>query len=215
MERSGRSSWALARSLGAHVLALLSGGGVLLLAGTILAGTLPDDAKAAPVTLPALCDGWHRSAGGTDPIDLDLVRRAYRDLKSKFDHGVAQAPENFDAFLARPHRTGFPACRGSELREVKLKDAAPPGLAGRLLYFASLEDPGAFRAPREAMEAEGCVVLLLDAKRTADIGKFAERIGKPVYLASAELARALGVRCSGTLVRISEKGDAIELREGL
>lgn len=225
MERNNRRAWALTtwslttglltKGFGTHVLAALSGGTVLLLAGTILAGTLPDDGKEAAESLPALCDGWHKSGGGTDPIDLGEVERACRGLKSAFERGVAQAPKDFEAFLSRPHRVGLPACRGSGYREEKLKVDAPPGLAGRLLYFASLTDPGSFRVPREILDAEGSVILLLDAKRTADIGKLAGRIGKPVYLASADLARALGVRCSGTLVRISEKGDTLELREGL
>lgn len=205
----------LAGRLGAHLLAGLSGGGVLLLAGTIFAGALPDEGKTEAEAPPALCDAWHKGAGPSDPIDLGLVREAYRDLKAKFDRGVAQGSRDLEAFLARPHRTGFPACRGFGSRKETLKDVAPPGLAGRVLYFASLAEPGDFRLPREAMEAEGRVVLLLDAKRVSDIGKVAHRIGKPLYLASAELARALGVRCSGTLARISEKGDAIELHEGL
>ncbi len=220
MERSNRRAWPLTtgpltKGFGTHLLAALSGGTVLLLAGTILAGSLPNDGKEAAESVPALCDGWHKSGGGTDPIDLAEVQRAYRDLKSTFDRGVAQAPKDFEAFLSQPHHVGLPACRGSGYRQEKLKVDAPPGLAGRLLYFTSLSDSESFRAPREALDAEGCVILLLDTKRPAEIGKLAGQIGKPVYLASADLARALGVRCSGTLVRISEKGDTLELREGL
>lgn len=216
MERSSRrSSWPLAGRLGAHVLAGLSGGGVLLLAGTILAGTLPDEERAESEVPLALCDAWHKGAGATDPVDLGEVREAYRALKSKFDQGVAHAPKDLDAYMGRPHRTGLPACRGSVVREEHLKIGVPPGLAGRVLYFASLSDPEGFHFPREVQDVEGLVILLLDAGRISDLGKVADRIGKPVYLASAELAGALGVRCSGTLVRISEKGDDIELREGL
>lgn len=194
---------------------LLLIGGVLGLAGTILAGTAPDDGTTKREPLPDLCQGWHRGAGATETVDLAEIRKSYLGLKTKLDRGIARASENFEEFLERPHRTGLPACRGTSRREERLKDAAPPGLAGRVLYFASLDDAATFRAPREAIEAEGCVTLLLDARRVGEIGKLSERIRKPVYLASAELARALGVRCSGTLVRISEKGETIELHEGL
>lgn len=215
MGRRSRSPWALRGVLGTHIACVFSAGILLLLARSILEGTFLGDGEGAPDGALPLCEGWHKGSGGTDPIDLAEVRRAYRDLKARFDRGVAQAPKDLEAFLDRPHRTDLPACGAAGSRQERLKDGSPPGLAGRALYFATLDDPRAFRMPREVKDQEGCVILLLGAQKVADVGKLAEQVGRPVYLVGADFAKALHVRCAGTLVRVSEKGDAVELHEGL
>jgi hypothetical protein len=162
---------------------------------------------------PALCDGWHRGAGKTDPVDLGAVRKAYDDLRRRMTARMERIGADATNLLDRPHRSGLPACRGGAVRveSLNLPDAAH--LKGLTLAFVSVRD-AALRLPDQVRDDPQALVFILDCPSIRDLGEISKSLGRPVYLAEAPFARALGVRCSNTWVRISAKGDTVEIHEG-
>ena len=162
---------------------------------------------------PALCGGWHRGAGKTDPVDLGAVRKAYEDLRRGMTAGVERIGIDAAQVLERPHRSGLPACRAKTVRieRLNLPDAAR--LRGQTLAFVSVRN-ATVHLPAEVRDEPSALVFILDCPRIRDLAEVSKTVGRPVYLAEAPFARALGVRCSNTWVRISPKGDTVEIHEG-
>ncbi len=163
---------------------------------------------------PKACARWHRGAGETAPIDLSAVRRAYANLASKLNASLAKSRTELPDILERPHRTSLPRCAGQGARTVKLKDGVGPRLSGLHLYFGLLGTPDRFILPRALAEDPQASIFLLGCERLADAGELSRRLKRPVHLAKDEFARALGVRCAGTRVKVSAKGEEVELHEG-
>ena len=170
---------------------------------------------AATEDPPALCDGWHRGTGRTEPVDLGAVRKAYDDLRRRMTANIERIGTDAAGLLDRPHRSGLPACRAKSVRveSLSLPDAAR--LKGLVMAFVSIAGNGRpLRLPSEVRDDPRSLVFILDCPSIRDLGDISKAVGKPVYLAEAPFARALGVRCSNTWVRISAKGDTVEIHEG-
>ena len=181
--------------------------GILLLAGSLLAG----DGRRR--NLPSLCGALHAGGGALEPLEPGEVRKAYRDLKARLENALARAPEELSDFLSRPHGREFPSCVARTRRIEPLGGVDLAALPGALLYVVSLENPERLRLPKEILDAEEAAIGLLSARKVSDAARLAERWRRPVHLVSPDLARKLGVRCSGTLLRVLEKGEALELWE--
>ena len=162
---------------------------------------------------PALCGGWHRGTGRTEPVDLGAVRKAYDDLRRRMAAGVERIGTEAAGILDRPHRSGLPACRTKSVRVESLNLPDRARLKGLTLAFIALRD-AALRLPDEVRDDPRALVFILDCPSIRDLGEISKSLGKPVYLAEAPFARALGVRCSNTWLRISGKGDTVEIHEG-
>lgn len=186
---------------------LAGAAGIFLLAGSLLGG---DGGRRK---LPPLCGAAHPGGGALESLDLAEVRRAYRDLKARLESALGRAPAELSDFLSRPHGTEFPSCIARTRRIERLEGSERAALPWPVLYFVSLEDPERFRIPKEVLESEEAAIALLSARRVADAARLAERSGRPVHLVSPDLARTLGVRCSGTLIRVAGKGESLELSE--
>lgn len=172
------------------------------------------EAIAQEAQTPMTCARWHRGAGETSPIDLSAVRRAYANLTSKLDASLAKSRTDLPDILEKPHRTSLPRCASQGARTVKLKEGVGPRLAGLHLYFGLLGTPDRFILPRAIAEDAQASIFLLGCERLADAGELSRRLKRPVHLAREEFARALGVRCAGTRVKVSANGEEVELHEG-
>jgi hypothetical protein len=160
----------------------------------------------------ALCDRWHRGAGETSALDLGQVKAAYRTIASKLESKMAALQAERIDLEARAWGSAFPACRTGTRRVERLKEAVPR-LAGARFYFTSIDDPSRFRLPATVEKDPDTLVFVLACRRLSDLEEVGRK-GRKLQLASPEFAKALGVRCAGTRVLVSEKGDEIELYEG-
>ena len=163
---------------------------------------------------PAPCGRWHRGGGDSQPIDLDAVRRSYRELASKLDSSLAKVQAEAPKLLDRPHRTGLAKCVRPAVRIEKLAGGGDGRLAQQRFYFGALGDPERFRLPAPIESDPGALVFLLECARLRDVGDLSRRLGRPVHLATEVFAKALGVGCAGSRVQVSEKGDEVEIHEG-
>lgn len=120
----------------------------------------------------------HPSRGGTVPVSMERVRKARKDVETRF----AAAADRAAGFRAdRPFDAALPACGARRTRRVKTD--APAALVGRSISFAP---EGAFAAAdlRVATSARSLAALEADA------------------LADPALSERLDVRCRPTLVRV-------------
>jgi hypothetical protein len=165
--------------------------------------------------LARLCGRRHPGGGESSSLDLGAVRKAYRDLEGQLGKSFERKGPESALSLDRPYDAGLPACRSGSVRTRVLASGEASQLRGRVLYFTEI--PGAGRPlelPGEIAKNRGAEILVLRARSLESLPKIAETLGRPVSLAGAEFARALGVRCTNTWVQVSEKGDELELHEG-
>lgn len=162
-----------------------------------------------------LCGEWHRAGGETVALDLERVKRSYLDLGTRLAKSLdARGPvlgSGIDP--GRPYDAGLPACREEATRTVAVPAEKGGRLRGRTLVFLSAEDPARVELPPELEKEKALEILVVRARSLSDLPRIARRLGRPVGLGTAELARALGVRCATTWARVTEKGDAIVLHE--
>jgi hypothetical protein len=207
-----------------HLLRELAGIGLPALLAAVLFAALPADSRSqgdraqAPKKTEAapLCDEWHRGSGATAPLDLDVVKQAYADLKTRVAKSLGGATAVAPPDLPdknRSYDTGLPACRGEATRTQALPAALTSRFPGKLLYFISASDLGRLRLPPEIEHSQAAEILVVRASHLADLPEIARRLGRPVSLGTAEFAKALGIRCANTWLRISEKGEGSELHE--
>ena len=82
------------------------------------------------------------------------------------------------------------------------------------MYFMDARDSRRLRLPKEVEGDLGVEIFILECRSLRDLPEISKRLKRPVNLATAVFARALGVRCSNTLIRISERGDEVHVHEG-
>lgn len=210
------------RCLGAErLLREVLGIGLPALLGAGLFFVLPADSRsqgdpadgAKKIEAAPLCDQWHRGSGPAAPLDLDVIKRAYGDLKTRvaksLDRAVAAPAQGLD----QAYDAGLPTCRGEATRTQVLPPAQASRFRGKLIFFVSVADPGRLHLPPEIEADQGAEILVVRTRHLSDLPEIARRLGRPVSLGTAEFAKALGVRCASTWLRISEKGEGSELHE--
>ena len=168
----------------------------------------PKDAPAEP------CGTWHRGGGETSPVDLASVRRAYKALAAQVTRSVDRLAIDVSNQFEQPFDSGLPACRGQSVRFASLPADRGARFRGRVLYFAFVPAPETFSLPPEIEADPRAEILVLQTRKLKDVVELSKRLKRPVSLASAELAKTLGVTCGNTWAKISEKGDGLELHEG-
>lgn len=181
----------------------------------------PGRVAAAPAPgVPVLCERRHPGGRGgeTGPLDLGAVRRAYTAIARGLARLLDAAPREATSLAVpkiaeRSHDAGLPACRETAERRERLPRELGARLRGRTLYFASLGDPDLFRLPPEIARDTGAFIFLLSARSLGELRSLEGRLGRPVSLADAFFARALGVRCANTRLVLSESGEEAMLHE--
>ena len=168
--------------------------------------------EASIAKTPALCERWHQGAGETSPLDLGQVKAAYRGIAAQLESRMAALQAERLQVADRAWGSAFPACRTSGRRVERLKEPVPR-LGGARFYFASIDDPARFRLPGAVEKDPGTLIFILACRRLSDLEELGRKDRK-LQLGAPEFAKALGVRCAGTRVIVSEKGDEIELYEG-
>lgn len=168
----------------------------------------PKEAPAAP------CGTWHRGGGETAAVDLAAVRRAYKDLAAQVTRSVDRLAVDVSNQFEQPYDAGLPACRGQSVRAGSLSVDRGARFRGRVLYFAAAPTPETFTLPPEIDVDPRAEILILQTRKLKHVAELSKRLKRPVSLASAEFAKTLGVTCANTRVKISEKGDGLELHEG-
>jgi hypothetical protein len=202
----------LREALGISLPALLAAG--LFFALPAVSRSQGDRGQAPKKTeAVSLCDQWHRGSGATTPLDLDLIKRAYADLKTRVAKSLDRLNPAPTPGLDRSYDAGLPACRGAATRTEALPPAQASRFRGKLLYFVAAADLGRLPLPPEIEGSPSAEILLVQARRLTDLPEIARRLGRPVSLGTAEFAKALGVRCANTWLKISEKGEGSELHE--
>lgn len=161
---------------------------------------------------PALCGEWHRGSGESTPLDLAAVKRAYGALRERVAKSLDRSKEEAAGDLERAFDAGLPACRGEAMREERLP-RADARLGGKMFYVVSVADPARLTLPREVVDDPAAHILVVRARALKDLPAIVRAAGRPVSLAGPELAKALGVRCANTWLKVSEKGDAAQLHE--
>ncbi len=212
MKSSARFPWGplLRETKGTLLPALLGVGLFLTLSGSSRGDEQGEKPKAGD---PELCGEWHRGGGESSPLDLAAVKRAYGALRDRVAKSLDRSKEEAAGNLERAFDAGLPACRGESTRVESLPQAKALGLRGRVFYFVSVSDPARVALPPEVADEPLAQVLVLRARALKDLPELSRTLGRPVSLAGADLARALGVRCANTWLRVSEKGEAVELYE--
>lgn len=189
-----------------------------LLAGAALLSRSEPEAEAQEAKpgdpAPPPCSRWHPGSGESQPIDLAAVRRSYRELSRKLDGSLTRIQAEAPQLLDRPHKTGLARCVRPAVRVERLAGGGEARLAKQRFYFGALDDPERFRLPPAAESDPGALVFLLECGRWRDVGELSRRLARPVHLATEAFAKALGVRCAGSRVQVSEKGDEVEIHEG-
>lgn len=170
-------------------------------------------ASPQPAPIAPTCGQWHRGGGETSAVDLGAVKRAYQDLAAGVRRSVDHLAVDVSKDLDRPYDSGIPACRADASRTQPLGRDQVARLRGRIFYFASAIDPDAFVLPLEIEKDPRAEILILRARALKDIPEISRRLGRPVSLGSAEFAKALGVRCSNTWLKVAEKSDGLDLHE--
>lgn len=213
----GRRAPFLVRSAIREILAVAMP--ALLAAGVLV--TLPGEsrsqgeelARAMGDEVATPCGEWHRGAGDSSPLDLSSVKREYAALRDTVAKSLDRLKEEAAFDLGRPFDSKLPACAAEATRIETLEQAKGTGLRGRVFYFVSVPDPGRLRLPPAVAAEPGAQILVVRARAMKDLPEIASAAGRPISLGSADLARALGVRCANTWLKVSEKGDAVELYE--
>jgi hypothetical protein len=195
---------------------ILAGAAVLLLLALrprVGSGEGDPPSLPGPQEPARLCGRRHPGSGETAPVDLGAVRKAYRDLEHRLGTALRLQATEAVAPLRRPPEAALPACRGAGVRTERLAEGKVARLRGRVLFFTEVQDPERLELPPEIAENPRAEILLLQVRSLGDLPRIAARLGRPVGLGSAELARALGVRCANTWLEVSEKGDELEFHE--
>jgi hypothetical protein len=218
------SKWDRAWALGRRASRETWGALLPALVGTLLFFLLPKDTRSQAAQadrVPArakgeaaeLCGAWHRGSGETVPLDLSRVKRAYQALKDRLAQTLDTPRPEVAKLEKKPYDAGLPACREDGVRTVPLPRELGIRFRGRLLYFVSVGALGHLALPPEVEKDPGAQILVVRAGSLGDLPEIAKELGRPVGLGTREFAKSLGVRCANTWLRISEKGDALELHE--
>ncbi len=162
-----------------------------------------------------LCERWHRGEGETTPLDLLAVKAAYAKLKKKLEASLTGLEVDARGAFDRPIKSRLPSCTRIASRTEKVPKGIDARFRGRTLYFLAAPRPERVRLPEEIARNPEAEVFVLDGPNLRDVAGLAKTLTRPVRLATAEFARALGVRCANTRVFIPEKGDTLDLHEGL
>lgn len=169
---------------------------------------------ADSATDPKVCGEWHRGAGETSPLDLVAVKKAYGALRDRVAKSLDRAEKEAQPDPDRPYDAGLPACRGEGARTEAISREKGSRLKGRTFYFVSVADPGRLALPVEVAADPSAQVVVIRARALKDLPEIARAVGRPVSLGGADFAKAIGIRCANTWLRVSENGDAVELHEG-
>jgi hypothetical protein len=195
---------------------ILAALGILALLAFLSREVRPEGDPALPAGAPEparLCGRRHPGGGESVRVDLGAVREALGDLEVRWGQALKTKAKEVAVELDAHADAGLPACRGESLRTLHLAEGTLSRLRGRVLLFTEVLDPERLELPREIAENPRAEILILRTRRLGDLPRIAERLGRPVSLGSAELARTLGIRCASTWIRVSEKGDELELHE--
>jgi hypothetical protein len=91
-------------------------------------------------------------------------------------------------------------------RTARLEETVPVRYRKRTLYFVRAVQSGARPAILPRPLPQAAEVFVVEADRLAEVSALARTLGRRVTLATAEFARAVGVRCADSRVTFSEDG---------
>ena len=160
------------------------------------------------------CGVWHRGGGETSGVDLAAVKKAYNDLADDVARSLRGIAPRGAEQMERRFDAGIPACRGTGIRTTPLSPERAARFRGKLLYFVDAPTPESVTLPTEVERDPRAEILILRTNKLKHVAELSRLVGKPVSLAGAGFARSLGVTCSNTWVKLTEKGDGLELHEG-
>ena len=165
-------------------------------------------------TLPELVRRRDLDSGRSRHVDLRALARKYAELKAKLSRSLSQVEAEFPKKLKASHDAGLRSCRGRSTREVRLKNPLPRELRGRWIYFAQCPRTGPLRLPPQIAKDPRAEILILKTHELGRLGDVSQQLKRRVSLASGDVAKALGVRCTNTMVEIKENGRVLVIREG-
>lgn len=183
---------------------------VLIVLGVALAMRSQADGEAEGIVL---CRHRGADGRGARPIDLAAIERNYRSIASEAARGFRE----FEVQVAKKpglrRRTGLRSCEANEKRTVRLSETVPPEHRKRTLYFVHARRGGGRPSILPDRFPEGAEVFVLDADSAEDVALLSQTIRRRVTLASAEFAKAVGVRCADGRVTFSADGRSARVEE--
>jgi len=158
----------------------------------------------------------HKELDGRDavPAALGAVDRAQRQAKLALTRSLAGlAKPGANLATDRGHHAGLKSCFSARERTLALPRALPDALRGRTFYVVSA--PGGTEAPKilAGNIADDAEFLVVEARSLAEVAALAKAMGRPVSLASAKVAQALGVECRDAKVTVSNDGKTVAIEE--
>ena len=157
----------------------------------------------------------HRSADGRDAdrIDLNQLERRYRALQD----GMLESLKKFARKVTPPkdkgHHSGVPPARSSRVRTVTLKALVHPRFRRHTFFFVRVPRGGGRPKilPRDLSKVTE--VFALEAESLKDVQRLSKTLGRRVTLATAELARRIGVTHHDSRVTFSRDGKTAVIGE--
>lgn len=159
----------------------------------------------------------HAGADGriSTKVDLEDLERKYRAIEKETAKAIAKGAKKAPPLEEKGVSAGLPRARAREERTVDLAETVPALYRGLTLYFVTARADGELPAilPRDlAREAE---VFVVEAADLEDVAKLSRTLGRRVSVATAEFARAFGVRARDARVTFTTDGrKAAILEEG-
>lgn len=156
-----------------------------------------------------------READGTGAREIDLARIGATQAKTAefIRASITGMRSRVEEARFSGHRAGLPACAAAGERVVALAETVPPAFRRHVLYFVRAPRGGGRPSVLPAALPEPSAVFVLEAASLADVGALAKTLRRRVTLASAEFARAMGVRCADARVEFSADGRSARVRE--
>lgn len=185
--------------------------GFLLFPAGVLAGWV---ALASGVDARGLAVCRHRESDGQDArlVDLGRVDREYTRMAKSFRERLKTVEEKTLALRDRGHDSGVKACTRPGRRTVPLENALPPKLRGRRLFFvAALEGGRHSSGLPELLPSD--IVFLTRYASLLEAGAAAQRLNVGVTPATGALVERLGIRCTSSVVKVSQDGKTLAVEE--
>ena len=179
----------------------------LLVAGVLAAQAQEPDRGFSVVTV--------RAAEGLRgrPIDLRRIAEHQARMADLARGAFVGMGRRVELAKVQGHRSGLPGCERRAERTVRLAEPVPVRFRGSTLYFVSTGRGGLRPGLLPGTLPEGASVFVLESASLNDVIMLAKTLRSRVPLASAEFARAMGVRCADAVVTFSGDGRTAHVRE--
>jgi|GEM_PF-5703457 len=160
-----------------------------------------------------VCRHTDADGRGSRVTDLRAMERKYKSIAEE----TGRKFRDFEARVTKArsirHRSGIGACGANDERVVRLEETVPSEHRKRTLYFVHARRDVARPAILPERLLEGAEIFVLKAESAEELSLLVKAVRRRVTLASAEFAKAVGVRCADARVTFSADGRSATVQE--